>query len=128
MDYLLGHTHRAGELIPIPPTGKQVIVTRCTVSHVVKGKVVEDWEYADWLGLLQQLGPLKVKEVEISSQKREKMKERARSPLEEEDETIARRLHDLLLGVWASDTKRRKEEIRETGRQLDSKGGEDLML
>ncbi len=40
----------------MPPTGKQVTLTGCTVSHLEEGKVVEQWVYADDLGLLQQLG------------------------------------------------------------------------
>ena len=39
-----------------PPTGKQVTVPICTVSHWVEGKAVEEWVYADYLGVLQQLG------------------------------------------------------------------------
>jgi steroid delta-isomerase-like uncharacterized protein len=42
--------------IPIPPTGKQVVMTGCTTSHFVGGKRVEEWEYGDYVGLLQQLG------------------------------------------------------------------------
>ena len=48
-------THR-GELMGIPPTGKQVTVTGLTISRVVKGKVVEEWTNWDTLGMLQQLG------------------------------------------------------------------------
>jgi len=40
-----------------PDTGKEVIMTGCTVSHLgADGKIVEEWEYNDWLGLWQQLG------------------------------------------------------------------------
>jgi predicted ester cyclase len=38
------------------PTGKQVTFTGCSVDHWVDDKIVERWEYIDWLGLLQQLG------------------------------------------------------------------------
>jgi predicted ester cyclase len=38
-------------------TGKQVTFTGCVVSHIgADGKIVEEWEWADWLGMLQQLG------------------------------------------------------------------------
>jgi steroid delta-isomerase-like uncharacterized protein len=48
-------THK-GELQGIPPTGKQVRVTGIVISHVAKGKVVEDWINWDALGMMQQLG------------------------------------------------------------------------
>ena len=40
----------------IPPTGKQVTFTGCTVNHWVEGKIVEDWNSIGYLDLLQQLG------------------------------------------------------------------------
>lgn len=49
------HTGQSPTL-PIPPTGKQVILKGCTVVHIVDGKVIEEFEYADYLGFLQQLG------------------------------------------------------------------------
>ena len=48
-------THQ-GELMGIPPTGKQVTVSGITVSRVKNGKVVEEWSNWDTLGMLQQLG------------------------------------------------------------------------
>lgn len=48
-------THQ-GELMGIPPTGKQVTVSGITISHVKNGKVVEEWSNWDTLGMLQQLG------------------------------------------------------------------------
>jgi steroid delta-isomerase-like uncharacterized protein len=48
-------THQ-GELMGIPPTGKQVTVSGTTISHVKNGKVVEEWTNWDTLGMLQQLG------------------------------------------------------------------------
>jgi predicted ester cyclase len=41
---------------PIPPTGKKAVWTVCYVSHTDGEKVVEQWEFADNLGLFQQLG------------------------------------------------------------------------
>ena len=38
------------------PTGKRVTFTGCTVAHWRGGKIVNDFQNADWLGLLQQLG------------------------------------------------------------------------
>lgn len=40
----------------IPPTGKRVSMVGCSVYHFENGKIVEQWEYSDVLGLLQQLG------------------------------------------------------------------------
>lgn len=48
-------THQ-GELMGIPPTGKQVTVSGITISRVKNGKVVEEWSNWDTLGMLQQLG------------------------------------------------------------------------
>ena len=42
--------------LPIPPTGKEVTLQGCVVVHVKDGKVIEEWEYSDYLGFLQQLG------------------------------------------------------------------------
>jgi len=43
-------------LLGIPATGKQVTFKWCSVSHRVNGKTAEEWNYNDWLGLMQQLG------------------------------------------------------------------------
>ena len=48
-------THR-GELMGIPPTGKQVTVTGITIDRIAGGKVAETWTNFDALGMLQQLG------------------------------------------------------------------------
>ncbi len=48
-------THR-GELFGIAPTGKQVRVQGIVVTRIAKGKVVEDAESYDALGMLRQLG------------------------------------------------------------------------
>ena len=42
--------------LPIPPTGKQVTLVGCVVVHITDGKIVEEFEYSDYLGFLQQLG------------------------------------------------------------------------
>lgn len=50
-------THEGQSMMfPIPPTGKQVTMKLCSIGHWVEGKAVEEWVYADWLGLMQQLG------------------------------------------------------------------------
>jgi steroid delta-isomerase-like uncharacterized protein len=40
----------------IPATGKRIRSVGCSVFAFRDGKVVEQWEYGDMLGLLQQLG------------------------------------------------------------------------
>lgn len=40
----------------IPATGIRVSIVGCSVFHFRDGKIVEQWEYSDLLGLLQQLG------------------------------------------------------------------------
>ena len=49
------HTGKSPK-IPIPPTGKQVTYVGCLVSHFAEGRIAEEWNYGDYLGLLQQLG------------------------------------------------------------------------
>jgi predicted ester cyclase len=41
---------------PIAPTGKAIVAGDCVVAHYVGGKCVEQWEYIDDLGVMQQLG------------------------------------------------------------------------
>ena len=48
-------THQ-GNLMGIPPTGKQVSGTGMFIDRLVNGKAVEQWFNGDDLGLLQQLG------------------------------------------------------------------------
>jgi steroid delta-isomerase-like uncharacterized protein len=40
----------------IPATGKRIQFVGCSVYHFQDGKIVEQWEYGDMLGLLQRLG------------------------------------------------------------------------
>ena len=49
------HTGQSPSL-PIPPTGKEVTLVGCNVSHWANGKVIEEWEFSDYLGFLMQLG------------------------------------------------------------------------
>ncbi len=42
--------------LPIPPTGKVVTLQGCVMVRLKNGQVVEEWEYSDYLGFLQQLG------------------------------------------------------------------------
>ena len=49
------HTGQSPTL-PIPPTDKEVELAGCVMVHVRDGKIVEEFEYSDYLGFLQQLG------------------------------------------------------------------------
>jgi predicted ester cyclase len=52
-----------GDLEGIPATGKTVTISIFTVFRLVNGKIAEEWEIYDDLGMMQQLGmELKPKE------------------------------------------------------------------
>ena len=48
-------THQ-GEFQGIAPTGKQVTLRAITIYRIAGRKIVEVWEEADILGMMQQLG------------------------------------------------------------------------
>ena len=48
-------THK-GDFMGIPATGKEIVVTGIVISRIAKGKIAEDWEEFDGVGLFQQLG------------------------------------------------------------------------
>lgn len=57
-------THK-GDFEGIPPTGKTLTLSAFTVFRLVDGKIAEEWEILDELGMMQQLGmELKPKESE----------------------------------------------------------------
>ena len=49
-----------GEIMGIPPTGKETTVTGITISRLKDGKVAEDWLNWDALGMLVQLGAIQI--------------------------------------------------------------------
>lgn len=55
--YTFRGTHQ-GELMGIPPTGKQVTVTGMIINRIVNGQSAEGWLNFDAVGMLQQLGAL----------------------------------------------------------------------
>ena len=55
-------THK-GEFEGLPPTGKDLTVNVLTVFRLVDGKIAEEWEIVDELGMMQQLG-LELRPVE----------------------------------------------------------------
>ena len=48
-------TH-AGDLGGMPPTGKSFTVSAFTVFRIVDGRIAEEWEILDELGMMHQLG------------------------------------------------------------------------
>ncbi len=50
-------TH-GGELMGLPPTQRRISVRQIAIYRIENGKVVEEWEVPDQLGLMQQLGAL----------------------------------------------------------------------
>ena len=44
--------------VPVPPTGKELVMKGCAVYHLKDGKIYEFIEYYDWLGMMQQLGAI----------------------------------------------------------------------
>ena len=58
------HGIHNGELEGIPPTGKEISISVITVFRIVDGKIAEEWEIIDQLGMMTQLGmELQMKEV-----------------------------------------------------------------
>jgi predicted ester cyclase len=51
--------HR-GDLMGIAPTGKQVTTSGVMIDRIVGGKIAEEWEEYDALGMMQQLGAVPV--------------------------------------------------------------------
>jgi steroid delta-isomerase-like uncharacterized protein len=48
-------THK-GELMGIPATGKQVTTSGISILRIADGKIAEQWDSFDNLGMLQQIG------------------------------------------------------------------------
>jgi steroid delta-isomerase-like uncharacterized protein len=48
-------TH-TGDLMGIPPTGKQVTVAAMTIDQLADGKIVETWRLFDQIAMMQRLG------------------------------------------------------------------------
>lgn len=51
-----GHGTHQGELMGIPPTGKEVTASAVMTLRIVDSRIVEDWLDGDKLGILQQIG------------------------------------------------------------------------
>jgi steroid delta-isomerase-like uncharacterized protein len=62
-----------GEFMGIPPSGKQIKLTGIIISRISDGKIIEEWETSDQLGLLQLLGVIPMMpDAPMSVLKREK--------------------------------------------------------
>jgi steroid delta-isomerase-like uncharacterized protein len=48
-------THK-GELMGVAATGKAITVTGIAIYRIASGKIQEEWDYSDVLGLIQQIG------------------------------------------------------------------------
>jgi predicted ester cyclase len=55
--FTISGTHD-GDLMGAPPTGKDVAFTGITISRCEGGRIVEEWELTDTMGLLGQIGAL----------------------------------------------------------------------
>jgi len=53
-----------GAFMGIAPSGKQLISGGICIDRIVDGKIVEEWEEWDTLGMMQQLGAAPVANVE----------------------------------------------------------------
>jgi steroid delta-isomerase-like uncharacterized protein len=51
-----GRATHQGELMGIAATGKAITITGIVIYRIANGKIQEEWDYSDVLGLMQQLG------------------------------------------------------------------------
>jgi steroid delta-isomerase-like uncharacterized protein len=52
------HGTQQGEMMGVPPSGNRVEVAGMTISRSEGGKIVEEWNNYDALGLMQQIGAI----------------------------------------------------------------------
>jgi hypothetical protein len=52
------HAIHQGEILGIPPTGKELEFGGVNIFRFENGKVVEDWVYRDTVGMMRQLGAI----------------------------------------------------------------------
>src|SRR5689334_23260882 len=51
-----GRGKHTGDLMGIPPTGKELVMTGIAIYRISEGKIVERWAEHNLLGLMHQLG------------------------------------------------------------------------
>ena len=51
-----GGGKHTGNMLGVPPTGKQIKVTGVDIFRISNGKLVEMWQELDFLGMLRQMG------------------------------------------------------------------------
>jgi steroid delta-isomerase-like uncharacterized protein len=56
------HGTHTGDLMGMPPTGKQVAVPAMIIDQIANGTIVETWRLFDQMGMMQQLGVIPVPE------------------------------------------------------------------
>jgi steroid delta-isomerase-like uncharacterized protein len=49
---------QVGELVGIPPSGRRFDVGGMCIYRIADGKIAEQWEQVDWLGVMRQLGAI----------------------------------------------------------------------
>ena len=53
-----GRGRHTGELMGVPPTGKEIVVEGLNLTRLRDGKIVEEWSNWDTIGMLQQIGAI----------------------------------------------------------------------
>lgn len=51
-----GRGTHTGELMGVPPSGKEVSYQGISIYHVKDGKIAQDWTNVDLMGIMQQIG------------------------------------------------------------------------
>ncbi len=44
--------------LPLPPSNQDISMQGCSILRIEEGKIIEEWEFADYLGFYTQLGML----------------------------------------------------------------------
>ncbi len=55
--YTARFTHK-GTFLGIPASGKQIVVKGVEINRIESGKIVETWDFMDYMGLMTQLGAI----------------------------------------------------------------------
>ncbi len=55
--YTARFTHK-GTFLGIPASGKQIVVKGVEINRIESGKIVETWDFMDYMGLMTQVGAI----------------------------------------------------------------------